>query len=121
MKMTAKTGKDVKKLETLMKPYEFDDKALITILRFLFKSWRACDFDEVSKEMALLVMEKFMKDGTTLNLTVRMTSREGGNASYFFLKVKESRSQLTLKSKTFFRNHTRRTVTLPRPRKRLRH
>lgn len=63
--MAAKTGKYFKIMETLMKSYEFDDKDLITLLRFLAHFKCACDSNKVLEDMGLSVTPNFMKKGPT--------------------------------------------------------
>lgn len=71
--MAAKLDKVVKRVETLIKAYKFDDKNWINVLRFLAQFKRACNFNRVSKGMDYWVMPNIMKDGPASILTVRMT------------------------------------------------
>lgn len=51
--MAARTGKYVKRSETLMKANKFDDKDQNTALSILVLFKRACDFNEFSEGMSL--------------------------------------------------------------------
>lgn len=71
--MAARMCKYVKCIETLPKAYKFNDKAPISILRFLAQIKRACDSIGVSKCLALLIMSTVVKDKPGFCLTVQMT------------------------------------------------
>lgn len=62
-KMVARTGKNTKRMETLIKVYKFDDKVLITISRFIAQFKRARNSNEVSEGKALWIMPVFMTSG----------------------------------------------------------
>lgn len=75
-KMTGRTSKYAKCMETLIKTYRFDEKNPIKIFRFLTQFKRACKSNKVSENTALWSMQTLIKDGPVYNFTVGLTSHE---------------------------------------------
>lgn len=88
-KMTDKKGKYVKRMETFMNTYKFDENGYFTVLRFLVQFNRACDSNKVSEGIALWVVSNLMKDGPASSHTARMTSLQDAQGEYPLFKVEE--------------------------------
>lgn len=85
--MAAKTGKYVKRMETLMKAYKIDDKYPITIMRLLAQFEHELDSNRVSEDTSICVVPNFMKDGPAASLTFRMSPEEDVLREYPLFKV----------------------------------
>lgn len=87
--MIAKTGKYVKRLETLMKAYKIDGKITITVMKFLAQFKCPCDFNAVSEGMALWIMPNFIKKRLASSMTDRMDPRGDAHGKNLLLKAGE--------------------------------
>lgn len=74
--MAARTAKVAMCMETIMKPYRFENADVMMLLSFLGQFKNACDFYEVSESVAIWLLPFFTTKSPDFYLFIRLTFRK---------------------------------------------
>lgn len=99
--MAARTGRYAKRMKTLLRPYNFDDKNPITMIHFLAQFKSTYDLNGVCGGLDLWTVPTFIIGGPASSTTAEMTPHKDDGTTYRLLMAGEKQISTYMEAGAF--------------------